>query len=90
MRKSNAPSHLFRSPKIINSLLGVPLSGCIKKNNNEWTYGTPGLAVCGAIFRNHRGFIHGCFGIFLCECFTFEGELLAVMNDINIAHQNGW
>lgn len=52
--------------------------------------GAPGLATCGGVFRNSRGFVQGCFSIKMGIAFAFEAELLAAILAIEAAAERNW
>ena len=71
------PCRPLRAPRIIEVLWKPPPLGWIKVNTNGAAFGCLGLASSGGIFRNCKGFVHGCFAIHIGMAFAFEVELVA-------------
>ncbi|XP_057808915.1 uncharacterized protein LOC131023393 [Salvia miltiorrhiza] len=52
--------------------------------------GAPGSIAAGGVFRDHWGWVRGCYHFKGGTGFAFEAELLAVIYAITIAHQRCW
>ena len=49
-----------------------------------------GKAGCGGIFRTCRGFIKGCFSLFLGTRLAFEAEIMGFILAIEFAYKFKW
>ena len=79
-----------RAPRVIEVCWSPPPPGWIKVNTDGAAFGCPGLAGSGSIFRNCRGFVHGCFAIPIGVDFAFEAELVASIQAISFAWARNW
>ena len=82
--------HPSKAPRIIEVLWKPPTLGRIKVNTDDAAFGCLGLAVFGGIFRNCRGFVHGCFVIPIGLAFAFEAKLVATIQAISFAYDRNW
>lgn len=67
-----------------------PLQGWVKCNSDGSAKGSPGLAGCGAIFRDHSANSLGCFSQNLGVNNSFFVEIMGVILAIEIAFNKGW
>lgn len=67
-----------------------PPIGWHKANFDGAARGSPGISTCGGIFRNHRGFVRGCFAIPLGVQSALFAEMCAFMTVVEIAAQKQW
>ena len=77
-------------PSIIPVKWNLPPSGWIKVNIDGAARGSPGKAGCGGIFRTCRGFIKGCFSLFLGTRLAFEAEIMGFILAIEFAYKFKW
>ena len=68
----------------------LPAQGWIKVNIDGSARGAPGRSGCGGVFRTSRGFVKGCFSVFLGIKYAFEAELFGFMIAMEIAEKFGW
>ncbi|KAK3200069.1 hypothetical protein Dsin_023484 [Dipteronia sinensis] len=81
---------LSRAPRIIEIYWRPPPLGWIKVNKDGACLGSPGPSSCCGVFRNHRGFVKGCFASPLGIMHAFEAELSVVIKAIEYAFGFGW
>lgn len=67
-----------------------PLPGWIKVNTDSSAQGMPLQLGGGAVFRNIRGMVHGCFAMPFYFGLSFDAVLQAAMHAISMAWINGW
>ncbi|XP_057808794.1 uncharacterized protein LOC131023266 [Salvia miltiorrhiza] len=67
-----------------------PVGQWMKVNTDGSAMGAPGSIAAGGVFRDHWGWVRGCYHFKGGTGFAFEAELLAVIYAITIAHQRGW
>ncbi|KAL0297881.1 UNVERIFIED_CONTAM: putative ribonuclease H protein [Sesamum angustifolium] len=79
-----------KAPVIHSIQWQPPPPGWMKVNTDGCSRGQPGPSSCGGIFRNCRGFVHGCFALSLGSGFAYQAEWVGVMTAIAIAHSKGW
>ena len=62
--------------------------------NYEWideaTRGSPGHSGCGGVFLTWRGFVKGCFLIYLGVKFIFESEMMGLILALKLAARFNW
>ena len=77
-------------PSIIPVNWNLPPRGWTKVNIDGTTKGSHGKAGCGGIFRTFRGFIKGCFSLFLGTRLALEVEILGFIIAIEFAYKFKW
>ena len=68
----------------------LPAQGWIKVNIDGSARGAPGRSGCGGVFRTSRGFVKGCFSVFLGIKYAFEAELTGKITVIEFAEKYNW
>lgn len=59
LRSLHLNGHPKKAPTILQVQWQKPPPGWIKCNTDGSALGAPGLATCGGVFRNSRGFVQG-------------------------------
>ncbi|KAL0291602.1 UNVERIFIED_CONTAM: putative ribonuclease H protein [Sesamum calycinum] len=67
-----------KAPVIHSIQWQPPPPGWMKVNTDGCSRGQPGPSSCGGIFRNCRGFVHGCFALSLGSGFAYQAEWVGV------------
>lgn len=66
-------------------LLALPLPSWLKVNTDGATLSSLGVAGCGRVFKNCKGFVIGCYSFPLAtQSFVHEAKLLAVISAVNL------
>ena len=84
--KGNPP----KSPSIIQVTWNPPPTNWTKLNIDGAAKGAPGHAGCGGIFRTCRGFVEGCFAVYIGIKFAFEAEIMGFILAIEAASKFNW
>lgn len=64
-----------KAPVIHSIQWQPPPPGWMKVNTDGCSRGQPGPSSCGGIFRNCRGFVHGCFELSLGQRIRISGRV---------------
>ncbi|XP_057811426.1 uncharacterized protein LOC131025643 [Salvia miltiorrhiza] len=90
LRSVGVASRAAPPPVMVNVHWWPPVGPWIKVNTDGSAMGAPGSIAAGGVFRDHWGWVRGCFHFKGGTGFAFEAELLAVIYAIMIAHHRGW
>ncbi|XP_019430885.1 PREDICTED: uncharacterized protein LOC109338180, partial [Lupinus angustifolius] len=90
LRCLNIAINYSKAPKIVEVWWNPPLHDRIKINSDGAAMGSPGNAVGGALFRNHKGDFLGVFAEFFGIHDAHYAELISAIMAINLAHKKGW
>ncbi|GAU40207.1 hypothetical protein TSUD_397340 [Trifolium subterraneum] len=90
LKAFNVNVHLPKASAIKEVLWQPPLYNWVKCNTDGPALGRPGLASCGALFRDYTATFLGGFSINIGNSYALHAELISVMNAIEIAHSKGW
>ncbi|MCH89899.1 ribonuclease H protein, partial [Trifolium medium] len=90
LKHFNVSTHHSTPPLIKEVLWQPPLINWIKCNIDEAAKGSPGIASCGGVFRDHAAALYYCFAEPLGETSSFQAKLCAAMRAIEVAYSMNW
>ncbi|XP_057808539.1 uncharacterized protein LOC131023020 [Salvia miltiorrhiza] len=77
-------------PTFISVSWWPPTAPWMKVNTDGSALGAPGALSYGGVFRDHWGWVRGCFHYKHSMGYAFEAELLAVITAFRIARARNW
>ncbi|XP_057775108.1 uncharacterized protein LOC130994090 [Salvia miltiorrhiza] len=90
LRRIGVETRAAPPPSMIEVHWWPPVGPWMKVNTDGSALGAPGSIAAGRVYRDHRGWVRGCFHFKRGLGFAFETELLAVIYVITIAHHKDW
>jgi hypothetical protein len=82
LKAFNVSLHPPKAPSIKEVVWLPPIVSWVKCNTDGAALGSPGLASCAGVFRDHNAHFLGCFTENLGINFAFHAEILGVINAI--------